>query len=404
MTDLTTLPQLEVEIKFYLGQTAQNIIEVGKRLIQAKSLVQHGQWLNWLEQNFQLTERTARRFMQISERFSKTVDVDRFQPSQLTELLALPDAEETEKFITEKTAEGKKVAEMTIKQLRDEIAAYKATIEQKDTEHQQSLVDLQEQLTDLRDKLAEKPTVVEKLPEDYADTKSALAQSQRDLSDAQDEIAELTDQLGNARNKIDKLKAEKKRSDDIRKQLESIKERGVNQPDGLFDVIVIDPPWGYVRQAGHGSFDANGRRCTNPYPEMTQDELKAIELPAADNCVLFLWTTHKFIWDAKELLDHWHFDYRCMLVWNKQKLGTGNLIRMQCEFCLVALKGKPIFKDVHNVRDLIEEARREHSRKPDAFYQLVDELCAGRKLDYFSRQHREGWSTYGNDTDKFSVA
>ena len=99
MTDLMTLPQLEIEIKFYLGRTAQNIIEVGKRLIQAKSLVNHGHWQDWLQNNFDLTERTARRFMQCAERFSKMVDVDRFQPSQLTDLLALPDAAETEKFI-----------------------------------------------------------------------------------------------------------------------------------------------------------------------------------------------------------------------------------------------------------------------------------------------------------------
>ena len=85
----------------------QNIIEVGKRLIAAKSLVQHGQWQQWLNDNFQLTDRTAQRFMQISERFSKNVDVDGFKPSQLTELLSLPDAEETEKFIAEKAAEGK---------------------------------------------------------------------------------------------------------------------------------------------------------------------------------------------------------------------------------------------------------------------------------------------------------
>ena len=194
------------------------------------------------------------------------------------------------------------------------------------------------------------------------------------------------------------------RKEDIQRQVDEIEQRAIEKPDGLFDVIVIDPPWGYVREAHHGSFDAQGRRCTNPYPEMTQDELKAIELPAADNCVLFLWTTHKFIWDAKELLDHWGFDYRCMLVWNKQQMGLGNLIRMQCEFCLVAFKGKPAFKDVHNARDLIEEPRREHSRKPDAFYRLVEELCAGRKLDYFSRTKREGWSTYGNDTNKFNAA
>lgn len=194
------------------------------------------------------------------------------------------------------------------------------------------------------------------------------------------------------------------RKQDIQRQVEEIEMQTLEQPDGLFDVIVIDPPWGYIKQAHHGSFDANGRRGTNPYPEMTQEELKAIELPAAEDCVLFLWTTHQFIWDAKELLDHWGFDYRCMLVWNKQQMGTGNLIRMQCEFCLIGLKGKPIFKDVHDVRDLIEESRREHSRKPEKFYQLVGKLCAGRKLDYFSRAQREGWVAYGNETDKFSVA
>lgn len=190
-----------------------------------------------------------------------------------------------------------------------------------------------------------------------------------------------------------------KRKEDIQRQVEELDRKEIEEPDGLFDVIVIDPPWGYGTQ-----LLAEAYRAANPYPEMTQDELKAIELPAADDCVLFLWATHKFIWDAKELLDRWGFDYRCMLVWNKQQMGLGSFIRMQCEFCLIGLKGKPAFKDVHNIRDLIEEPRREHSRKPDAFYRLVEELCAGRKLDYFSREQREGWSTYGNDTKKFTVA
>ena len=93
-----------------------------------------------------------------------------------------------------------------------------------------------------------------------------------------------------------------------------------------------------------------------------------------------------------------------MFVWNKQKMGVGRRIRMQCEFCLVALKGNPVFKDVHDVRDIIEEPRREHSRKPERFYQIIDSMFAGRKLDYFSRTQREGWTTYGNDTNKFTLA
>lgn len=188
-----------------------------------------------------------------------------------------------------------------------------------------------------------------------------------------------------------------KREEHIQKQVEEI-EKGVETPDGLFDVIAIDPPWNYGTE-----YNASGRRVANPYPEMTQEELKAIEIPAADNCVMFLWTTHKFIWEAKELLDAWGFEYRSLLVWDKQKIGMGNLIRMQCEFCLVGIKGKPVFKDNHSVRDLISEPRREHSRKPDAFYELVNELCVGRKLDYFSRERREGWCSYGNDTEKFRM-
>ena len=99
MDDLSTLPQLEVEIKFYLGQTAQNIIEVGKRLIQAKSLVQHGQWQNWLQNNFQLSKITANRFMQCAERFGNSATSQNLNQSQMIALLSLPDAEETERFI-----------------------------------------------------------------------------------------------------------------------------------------------------------------------------------------------------------------------------------------------------------------------------------------------------------------
>lgn len=187
-----------------------------------------------------------------------------------------------------------------------------------------------------------------------------------------------------------------KRKEAIQKQVEDIENNVMERPDGLFDVISIDPPWNYGTQ-----FNASGRRVANPYPEMSQEELKNIEIPAAENCVMFLWTTHKFIWDAKELLDAWGFEYRSMLVWDKEKIGMGDLIRMQCEFCIVGIKGKPVFKDNHSIRDIIKEPRREHSRKPEAFYQLVNDLCTGRKLDYFSRSKRDGWCSYGNDTEKF---
>ena len=194
---------------------------------------------------------------------------------------------------------------------------------------------------------------------------------------------------------LSKIKKEQ-RKELIQRQVEEIEKGNIEKPDGLFDVIAIDPPWNYGT-----SFDADGRRVANPYPEMTQEQLKSLEIPAKANCVMFLWTTQKFIWDAKELLDTWGFTYRSMIVWDKEKIGMGDLIRMQCEFCLVGIKGSPVFKDNHSVRDIIREPRREHSRKPEEFYRIVDDLCAGRKLDFFSREERTGWFSYGNDTKKF---
>ena len=201
MTDLITtqenaaanLPQLEIEIKFYLGQTAHNIIEVGKRLIQAKSLVQHGQWQAWSEKNFQLSYQTTAKFIQCAEKFSNVVSIRGLNSTQMIALLSLPNAEETEKFIAEKAAEGKRIDEMTIKQLREEIAGYKKQLDAAHENYQQSLFDLGEEnkatvkklkyahkqalgerdelIADLEQELRDRPTVT---PEDYQTTKDAL--------------------------------------------------------------------------------------------------------------------------------------------------------------------------------------------------------------------------------------
>lgn len=183
----------------------------------------------------------------------------------------------------------------------------------------------------------------------------------------------------------------------IQKQREEIENGAARLPEGTFEVLVVDPPWNYGTE-----YNADGRRVANPYPEMTREELIGLDMPSSENAVMFLWTTHRFIWDAKELLEEWGFNYRNIIVWNKEKIGMGDLFRMQCEFCLVGIRGKPIIDNDHTWRDIITEARREHSRKPDGFYDMVDRLCVGRKVDYFSRIERAGWATFGNDTGRFS--
>jgi N6-adenosine-specific RNA methylase IME4/anti-sigma28 factor (negative regulator of flagellin synthesis) len=181
----------------------------------------------------------------------------------------------------------------------------------------------------------------------------------------------------------------------IEEQKKAIESGEIKLPEGVFEVIAMDPPWHYGRE-----YDPDSSRVANPYPEMTQEQLLALQPPFAEDCVLFLWTTHAFIFDAKELLEKWGFNYKATMVWDKEKIGMGAWLRMQCEFCLVAIKGKPTWVNT-TWRDIIREPRREHSRKPDTFYEMVESITVGRRLEYFSREQREGWTTYGNDTEKF---
>ncbi|MEK6884677.1 MAG: MT-A70 family methyltransferase, partial [Nanoarchaeota archaeon] len=183
----------------------------------------------------------------------------------------------------------------------------------------------------------------------------------------------------------------------IKQLLPRPKENKINIPipKNKYGLIVIDPPWKYGTE-----FNDETRRVASPYGELSQEELKKIEIPSSDNSVLWLWTTHKFLWDAKELLEHWGFEYKLTLVWNKEKLGMGVWLRCQAEFCLLGIKGKPEWK-MTNERDILSEARREHSRKPSSFYEMAKKLTLTQGLDIFGREPREGWDIWGNESTKF---
>ena len=94
-----TPDELVIKIKEYLHKTKDNIIEIGKLLIQAKKQVSHGEWANWLATNIDFTQNTANRFMRCAERFSNCVPAHNLNSSQMFELLALKQAD-TESFIT----------------------------------------------------------------------------------------------------------------------------------------------------------------------------------------------------------------------------------------------------------------------------------------------------------------
>jgi len=173
------------------------------------------------------------------------------------------------------------------------------------------------------------------------------------------------------------------------------KESNILEPiEGQHEVIVIDPPWPYgtIR-------DLESRRVASPYKELSLDQLKKFELPVAENCVLWLWTTHRFLRDAFDIVDAWGFEYKLNFVWDKEKLGIGNWLRCQTEFCLLATKGKPRW-NLTNERDILRIPRGRHSAKPDGFYDMVKRLCPtkGKCADIFFRKERLAWKGYG---DKF---
>lgn len=196
-------------------------------------------------------------------------------------------------------------------------------------------------------------------------------------------------------NEAQKIVKQTKRAEEIKVQVKEIESNKYLPPAGKFDVITIDPPWPYGTQ-----YDPLGRRAANPYPEMSLEEIEAIELPSSDNCILWLWTTHKFMRDSFALLDAWGFRDVAIVTWVKDRMGLGSWLRSQSEFCIMAVKGNPTV-NLTNQTTIINGPLREHSRKPDEFYSMVDKLCTGYKIDWFSREKREGWAQFGNDKEKF---
>lgn len=183
------------------------------------------------------------------------------------------------------------------------------------------------------------------------------------------------------------------REEKIDTQIRDLKTENLKQPKGKYDIIVIDPPWKYDTK-----YDPNHYmgRVSNPYPEMEMSELLDLKLPHKDDCILWLWTTNGFMNQAYELLEEWGFVPKSILTWNKVNIGVGHWLRNVTEHCILAVKGSPVWTN-KSYSTLITEKRTTHSTKPESFYQMVDKICYGRKLDYFARKKRKGWEVYGDE-------
>ena len=169
-------------------------------------------------------------------------------------------------------------------------------------------------------------------------------------------------------------------------------------PEGPYRVIAVDFPWPYEART-----DDATHRGAIPYPSMSIDEGRAMPVGdlAHDDCVLWMWTTNAFMGEAYELLDAWGFEPKTILTWDKEKLGLGSYLRNRTEHCILAVRGRPTLQ-LSAQSTVIREPPREHSRKPEAFYELVADLCPGAKVELFAREPRPGWARWGAESEKFA--
>ncbi|MFA7333392.1 MAG: MT-A70 family methyltransferase [Kiritimatiellia bacterium] len=183
-------------------------------------------------------------------------------------------------------------------------------------------------------------------------------------------------------------------------------------PPGPFSVIYADPPWDFKTRSVKGK---DGR--PQHYDRMSLAQIKA--LPVAEvadkDCWLFLWTTGPHLPQAFAVIDAWGFKYSGMgFTWIKLNrkattlfislsdlfMGGGYTTRKNAEFCLLARRGSPK-RISKKVREVLISPVREHSRKPDEFYDRIETFAAGPYLEMFSRTSAPGWSSWGNETNKF---
>lgn len=177
-----------------------------------------------------------------------------------------------------------------------------------------------------------------------------------------------------------------------------------------FSTILADPPWQFQNRTGKV---APEHRRLNRYGTMALDAIKKLPVSAAcaDTTHLYLWVPNALLPEGLAVLMAWGFQYKSNIIWHKIRKdggpdgrGVGFYFRNVTEVVLFGVRGK-------NARTLppgrsqvnfLKTQKREHSRKPDEFYGIVESCSPGPYLEMFARGSRPGWSTWGNQADDYA--
>jgi N6-adenosine-specific RNA methylase IME4 len=176
-----------------------------------------------------------------------------------------------------------------------------------------------------------------------------------------------------------------------------------------FRTILADPPWQFQNRTGKM---APEHKRLNRYQTLTLDEIKSIPVKEStgETAHLYLWVPNALIAEGLEVMKSWGFTYKTNLIWYKirkdggpDRRGVGFYFRNVTEVILFGVKGKNArtLKPGRSQENIIVKQKREHSRKPDEQYQLIESCSQGPYLEMFARGSRPNWITWGNQAKDY---
>lgn len=176
-----------------------------------------------------------------------------------------------------------------------------------------------------------------------------------------------------------------------------------------FSTILADPPWQFENRTGKV---APEHKRLSRYPTMSLKEI--MELPvkkaAADTAHLYLWVPNALLAEGLQVMEAWGFKYKTNIVWYKIRKdggpdgrGVGFYFRNVTELILFGTKGKNArtLDPGRSQTNIISTRKREHSRKPDEQYDIIEKCSWGPYLEMFSRGNRDNWACWGNQTEDY---
>ena len=176
-----------------------------------------------------------------------------------------------------------------------------------------------------------------------------------------------------------------------------------------FKTILADPPWQFQNRTGKM---APEHKRLNRYPTMKLDEIKTLPVQeiADDPCHLYLWVPNALLPEGLEVMKEWGFKYKSNIVWEKIRKdgqpdgrGVGFYFRNVTELILFGTRGKSNTRTLAPARsqvNLLRTMKREHSRKPDEVFDIIESCSSGPYLELFARGTRENWVLWGNQADE----